>query len=156
MILTALLSLLSINPANCQQKDEGFASWSNPRGALVAQDGLVSLVTVTNPFPEVISNPLHFYDFPTTISTKDSHVVVTARQAGTDNYGTWIVVTLHNEQGGLRTLAVAEWQHVTTTWTDYKFALESEVDWSTHWLSVQVITDLVSPASVEIDSLFVE
>jgi len=136
--------------SSSEQKDAGFADWTGSGMSLPAT------VTVTNPFPDVISNELVFFGWPTATTLSTSKVVIVIRQVGTDNYGTYATIRLHNEQGGLN-LYPLESQHITGDLQAFKYVIGQNWAWGDGaYLTVTIVSDLLSTATVELNALWVE
>ena len=136
--------------AASEQKDAGYADWTSAGTSLPAS------VTVTNPWPDVISNELVFFGWPTATTSSASKVVIVVRQVGTDNYGTYATIRLHNEQGGLN-LYPLDSQHITGDVQAFKYQIGQNWTWGDgSYLTVTIVSDLLSTATVELQALWVE
>lgn len=136
--------------AASEQKDAGYADWT------AAGTSLPASVTVTNPWPDVISNELVFFGWPTATTLSTSKVVIVVRQVGTDNYGTYATIRLHNEQGDLN-LYPLESQHITGDLQAFKYVIGQSWTWGGGaYLTVTIVSDLLSTATVELNALWVE
>lgn len=136
--------------AASEQKDAGYADWTG------AGTSIPTSVTVTNPWPDVISNELVFFGWPTRTTVTGSKVVIVIRQVGTDNYGTYATIRLHNEQGGLN-LYPLDSQHITGDLQAFKYQIGQNWTWGEgSYLTVTIVSDLLSTATVELQALWVE
>lgn len=158
LLAACLLSLATIAgpvpgcivPLRSEQKDAGYADWGGNGERLPAS------VTVTNPWPDVISNELVFHGWPIATTPKSAKVVVVIRQIGTDNYGTYATIRLHNEQGGLL-IFPQDSQHITGEAQAFKYPIGQDWAWgSGSYLTVTIVSDLVSTATVELQDLWIE
>lgn len=144
-------------PAHCAQKDAGFALWFHAPRAIVADDD-GAFCTITNPFPQVISNPLEFWDFSGGGSPEGAHVSVRVRQdpLGMPPVSMYVTLKVSHADGSVYYLQPLDSQAVPAEWTELLYPLPKAVaDWTESRIELLGTTSLISSAMLHVDALWI-